>query len=218
MRPFLTYEAGQKIGQCILVKEDSRERVNGKIRRYFMFICPLCGDNFVTQIDNVKTEYTTSCGCLAKKIWSEVHTKHGLSRTVEYRIWMGIKTRCNDKNDENYCKRGIGISPEWEHSFENFIRDMGKRPSSKHSVERINNDGNYEAANCCWATQKEQRRNKRTNVFIEYNGERKTLMDWSLAKSIPYSTLQGRIRNKWSVEEMFSISSGGKNKHKRLKK
>lgn len=89
---------------------------------------------------------------------------HGLSHTLEYDIWTRMKARCTNKNDKDYSEwggRGITVCPEWANSFATFNRDMGQRPSLKHSLDRIDNDGNYEPSNCRWATTTQQALNKR---------------------------------------------------------
>lgn len=95
--------------------------------------------------------------------------------TPEYTAWQNIKRRCysiNGKDYPYYGGRGIKMSEEWKNSFESFLRDMGNRPSDKHSIDRKRNDGDYEKNNCRWATKKQQGRNKRSNVKMEYNGRK----------------------------------------------
>jgi len=94
----------------------------------------------------------------------ERETKHGLRRTPEYAIWCTMKARChnpNAKHYEYYGARGISVCERWRNSFANFIEDMGRRPFDGLSIERYNNDGNYEPNNCVWATKTEQSRNRR---------------------------------------------------------
>ena len=133
--------------------------------RHATWICKCdCGN-----ITTVKSSYllqgiTRSCGCYNIEQIKLANTTHGKSNTSEYEIWCGMKKRCynpNYKEFRYYGGRGITICDSWKNSFEAFYQDMDRRPSSKHSIDRVNNDGNYEPSNCRWATIKEQNNNKR---------------------------------------------------------
>lgn len=90
--------------------------------------------------------------------------KHGMTGTSEFWIWQHMRKRCHDEGSKDFSRyggRGIQVCERWRDSFDNFFADMGKRPSDKHSIDRINNDGNYEPSNCRWATRSEQRSNQR---------------------------------------------------------
>jgi hypothetical protein len=112
-------------------------------------------------------------------------------------------SRCKNKSQvgyKNYGGRGISVCKRWL-TFDNFFADIGKRPSSKHSLERINNDGNYEPINCRWATRKEQASNTRRNVFITFAGETLTIYQWAKKTGIAWTTLYNRLyRSKWPIE------------------
>ena len=121
---------------------------------------------------------TLSCGCYRNKMLLDMNTKHNYSKKgevmSEYRSWQTMKERCYIKNSisyKNYGARGITICDRWINNFNNFLLDMGKKPTKKHSIERIDINKNYEPSNCKWATSKEQSRNKRNNVIINYNNE-----------------------------------------------
>lgn len=125
-----------------------------------------CGKEKIIQGGHLKSNSVKSCGCLKGKMIADKIKKHNLSYSSEYKIWANMKDRCyNEKSDNyhNYGGRGIIVCKEWINSFEKFYSDMGKRPSSKHSINRIDNNGNYEPNNCCWATKTQQDRNKRNN-------------------------------------------------------
>lgn len=115
----------------------------------------------------------------------------------EYNVWSAMKDRCLNpkcKHFHNYGGRGINVCKRWL-KYSNFIKDMGHRPSSKHTLERIDNDGHYEPKNCRWVTRKIQTRNMRRNVLVKHNGKEQCLMDWSIETGINYFTLRSRRRN-----------------------
>lgn len=148
---------------------------------------------------------TRSCGCLHKEANAYKNIKHQKSHFPEYKIYHGILERCfNERTNNfiNYGGRGITVCERWKNSFENFFADMGKRPSAKHSIDRINNDGNYTPENCRWATRKEQGRNKRTNFLIKFNGKVQCLKDWAVDAKLNHATLRNRIVNlKWPIQK-----------------
>jgi hypothetical protein len=127
----------------------------------------------------------------------------GLSKTVEYGIWRGIKRRCFEPDNlsyKSYGAAGITICDRWRFSFANFLADMGPRPSPKHSVDRYPNQrGNYEPGNCRWATQTQQMNNKITNANISFNGFTMTLAEWSRRLGLSDSALANRLK-KWPLE------------------
>jgi hypothetical protein len=121
-----------------------------------------------------------------------MNRSHGGTGTPEYSAWKGMIQRCHntkDKSYKNYGARGIRVCTEWRNSFAVFLDAIGKKPTSLHTVERINNDGNYEPGNVRWATRLEQNNNTRKNRFIESAGETKTLSQWSRQLNIPVTTL-----------------------------
>jgi len=127
-------------------------------------------------------------------------TNHGLSRTEEYNIWSSMKQRCFNKNRlnyKNYGGRGIIVCKRWL-KFENFFVDMGKRPKGK-SVDRIDNNGNYEPNNCKWSTQKEQCRNTRNNVILTFCGVTKCVAEWSEFLGLDEKLIRSRLKNGWSI-------------------
>ena len=127
-----------------------------------------CGAFVTVSAMQLRQGETRSCGCLNRDAAAERQRTHGLSETPEYRVWGYIYTRCYNKSRADwprYGGRGIMMCDRWRlgengaSGFECFLADMGKRPSPKHSIDRINNDGDYEPMNCRWATRSEQMRN-----------------------------------------------------------
>lgn len=141
-------------------------------------------------------------------------TVHGESRnqrtgqpaTPEYCAWTQMRDRCRRQSHpgyELYGGRGITVCARWS-SFQNFLADMGRRPSSSHSIDRIDNDGNYEPGNCRWATPKEQASNRSPNRFVEIEGERVTVQEASRRLGLGKNTVAERLRHGWSVERALT--------------
>jgi len=134
--------------------------------------------------------------------------QHGGRRDPEYPIWIMMKQRCmNSKNKDykNYGERGIKVCDSWIDSYENFIRDLGRRPSRKHTLERRENDKDYCPENCYWTTRDIQARNTRKNRYITYNGKTQTMQDWAKELGMTQATLSCRINDLgWSEEKALS--------------
>jgi hypothetical protein len=128
--------------------------------------------------------------------------KHGLSYTPEYRAWQQMRLRCTDPEHEawpDYGGRGITVCPEWLDSPQQFLADMGKKPSPKHEIDRADNDGPYCPENCRWVLRKVNCRNRRSNVVLELDGQSLTLVEWSERTGLAADAIQKRIRAGWPV-------------------
>lgn len=126
-----------------------------------------------------------------------------------YHVWQGMIRRCEGENAtdyKNYGGRGITVCAEWRNSYEQFMKDMGPRPTPKHTLERKDTNGNYEPGNCVWATMKEQQNNKRNNRLLTHNGETKTMTQWAESIGITvYAMYQRLERKKMTLEEALTF-------------
>lgn len=142
------------------------------------------------------------------KIGNKIGFKHGLRKTKEYAVWLNMRSRCNYEKHKQYSLyggRGIKICDRWMASFENFYKDMGSRPSDKHSLDRIDNNGNYEPSNCRWATVEEQSFNKRTTCMIKLNGKDIKLIDACKMFNANYIITYRRINDfNWDTMEALT--------------
>ncbi len=149
---------GQKFGRLVV---GSFSHKGNDRHSYWLTKCD-CGNIITVHGSALKTGNTKSCGCLKKEIVSTCNLRHGMSETQTYRSWQSMKKRClsvNCKDYKHYGGRGISICDRWLNSFENFLEDMGEKPEGL-TLERKNNNGNYELSNFKWATRKEQANNR----------------------------------------------------------
>ena len=155
-----------------------------------------CGKEVITYQTHLRRGMTQSCGCRKRRQWLDHVTKHGKARTPEYKNWSAMKARCYNPNSAkftDYGGRGITVCDRWKDSFENFLADMGTRPTPTSEIDRVDSDGNYEPSNCRWASRSRQNRNKRNTIFITVDGETRSLSDWCELRGLNYNTVAGRI-------------------------
>lgn len=169
-----------------------------------------CGSVHHCDSNALTSGRTQSCGCLAKenagRRLKSIFTKHGLTNSPEYSVWLNMRRRCSDPKNKRYARyggRGIKVCDSWASDFGAFYADMGPRPSPKHTIEREDNNRGYEPDNCVWATQDKQANNTVTNVFIERDGVRKTASQWARELGVNPDTVAVRIRKGQSLETLF---------------
>lgn len=166
-----------------------------------------CGGFVIQHSSWVKNGNTKSCGCLQKDQWkasSDIHSKHPL-----YMLWCGMKARCDDENHVAYPRyggKGIRVCQRWM-DFEKFIEDVDPRPAG-HSLDRLNNGADYRPGNTRWATPTEQSENTSRNKYLEFNGVRLTVSQWSRQLGIDQRTLNRRRYLGWSDEEIITTGIG----------
>lgn len=154
-----------------------------------------CGTIAVVSRNMLHTGHSKSCSCLQKEVVSARCAKHRMSTTKLYQVWASMIRRCHSptaKAYSSYGGRGIHVCDRWRDSFEAFVADMGPRPTG-HSVERINNNGNYEPSNCRWATNKEQSLNKRCTMWLTFYGKTRTVHEWAKISQVPALRIVERI-------------------------
>src|SRR3990167_470601 len=199
---------GQRLGRLMALYESRKIIIKSPrgVRVYAQWMCRCdCGTFTEVRGENLKSGGTSSCGC-KKNILGERSTTHGLTETPEYRIWTGILTRCRNPRAKAFRLsggRGISVCARWA-DFSAFLLDMGNRPSRQHSIDRVNNDGNYEPGNCRWATRKEQSNNQSRNVRLTFNGKVMTISQWSEEIGIDPKTLWQRHRAGWEPSRSLS--------------
>lgn len=212
---------GQKFGMLTAVRSTGE-----KLRSSYLweFRCD-CGNLVVRSGPAVKFGMIKSCGCATSAMISEARTTHGLTKgrrkradkalPKEYRVWLGIKTRCTNKNDASYLEygaRGVYVCAEWMDSYEAFFNHIGPCPSDTHSIDRIDTKEGYVINNVRWATPKEQSNNRTTNRLVEIEGVVKTLAQWvEYFGLVDYACARHRIAVRgWDPKQALTIPAGVK--------
>lgn len=200
---------GKKYSKLTVLSEYSERTNAGKVQ--FNCICD-CGNKVVVIGSKLINGHTKSCKCLQKIAVIKTGVKnrtHNKSKTPLYAVWSSMKSRCYRKNNDSYSiygGRGIKVCDRWKHSFDNFLKDMGDRPSINHSIDRIDNDKGYSPYNCRWATQIEQENNKRNNKKYFYNDEFLTLAEISRRLNINRNVLYNRVgRRHQDLEKVIKL-------------
>ncbi len=204
--------AGKKYGRISVIKKTGTSS-NGKV----LWECQCdCGKIIFCDGTRLKSGHTSSCGCLKRDYMKNpvAAISHGNSRggkrSREYTAWKNMRNRCQNPNVNcyhNYGGRGISVCDRWNNSFELFLSDMGKCPPG-YSIERKENNGNYEPLNCHWASGTVQARNRRTNVWIEFSAGRITIVDAAIALSVKYNWLYWQIKKRHRALDEIIASLG----------
>lgn len=167
---------GQRFGRLVAIGPEKMVLYACGQRLIFWRCKCDCGNEKTVALGKLSNGNTSSCGCFQREHrHGNTHgVKHAMTHSPEYRAWRSMKKRCTVASMKNYSLyggRGISVCERWMESFENFFADMGQRPSSVHSLDRKDNNGNYNKQNCRWATLSEQGRNRRTNRVVNAFGK-----------------------------------------------
>ncbi|MEG3071048.1 MAG: hypothetical protein HQP61_02255 [Peptococcaceae bacterium] len=166
-----------------------------------------CGNIVVTESQKLRKGTSRSCGCKRGEYKIKTMGTHGMTNTRIYRIWHSMISRCEypgTNGYEFYGGRGISVCEEWRNNFEAFHNWAVKNGySDKMSIDRIDNSRNYEPSNCRWADKYTQDNNRRSNVYIEMDGKKHTIAEWSRITGINKETIRSRIRSGKTGKELF---------------
>lgn len=193
-------QSGDRYNNFVLVS--FHERRKSQVR--WLCLCD-CGKMGIYILDNLRRDHTQSCGCVRKIKSTHRMTTHGDSkgRATEYSCWLNMRNRCYykpHKDYSNYGGRGIVVCDRWRNSYQDFLGDMGRKPSSDHSIDRIDVNGSYEPSNCRWTMINEQARNKRRAFFVNYTNEKRLLKDVCKERAVSYHMVHGRLKHGWELE------------------
>jgi hypothetical protein len=199
---------GSRFGALLVLRREPKPSSVKSGDAFWLCRCDCGNSRTVAGSDlkrGVRIYGTFSCGCLGRLERGNRLFKHGHRKNItpEYRAWANMHSRCANtrhRGYHNYGGRGIKVCESWR-DFSSFIKDMGARPSDRHSIDRIDNDGDYEPLNCRWATFDVQVSNRRKTLVIEHDGQSMPLVEWARKTGISYVTLKQRLTVlKWSVE------------------
>lgn len=199
--------AGERFGYLRVIEQAPTRRDKN---RTTMWVCLCdCGTRTTVPSHDLRSGHTRSCGCAKSAMLSAAFTRHGQSKkrakTRTYNAWINMRTRCYDKvgsDYPNYGGRGIQVCERWQ-TFDNFLADMGEVPT-RMTLERADNNGNYEPSNCVWRDRTTQARNRRNTRRATYNGVTKTLAEWAEESGKSLGLLVNRLRRGWDIGTAMS--------------
>jgi len=203
--------SGREFGFLRVVEEAGRTRLGLRLWRC---VC-VCGRETRRTGGDLKRRPNASCGCQHKRLAAEANRTHGGCKSPEYNSWCGMKERCNNPKHprfHDYGGRGISVCQRWRESFAAFLADMGPKPTSKHTIEREDNDAGYGPENCRWATRAEQNNNTRSSRLVAHDGRTLTVAQWGEETGIRPGVIWFRLSRGWSAAEALTIPVSRHNK------
>ena len=203
---------GERYGRLTIIREVEPAGSSHKRVRRFLCRCD-CGNEIICRLPNLKSGTTKSCGCYRKFVSSNRRDCHHLQNTRIYRIWCGMKRRCYNKHNEHFDRyggRGIIVCDEWKTDFMNFYDwAMSNGYDDKLSIDRINNEGNYEPSNCRWANQKQQILNSTAAIKCSLGGNIVSLSDIADILGVSFKRIRRivyMLNNGYDMNEILSLS------------
>jgi hypothetical protein len=201
---------GKRFGRLVVIKFSHKKEKNNSRKYYFLCKCD-CGKEKTIEASALIYNKTISCGCYHSEKVKRPKNKDVKVTTNKslYSRWSSLKQRCYDKNNsryKNYGARGIKVCDEWlgKNGSENFIRwALQNGYNDDLTIDRIDVNGDYCPENCRWVSNKEQASNKTTNVFVFYNGDKKTIREWSLILKVNEDTLYRRKKKGWCDKKII---------------
>lgn len=198
---------GMRFNRLLVIERSGATTADGNV--IWKCVCD-CGNEKNIKGRSLTSGATQSCGCLHKEYreakFKLVNVSHGMRRTPVYRSWMNMKARCLNPNHgayKRYGGRGITVCARWIDSFENFYEDMGDRPEGM-TLDRERSDGNYEKANCRWATKTTQANNRSSNRMITFDGKHLSASEWARVTGLKPAVIIDRLNSGWTVERALT--------------
>ena len=205
---------GVRAGRLTVISEAAPRTYGNHTTRMWLCKCD-CGGFATASGSDLRRGHTKSCGCYCRQRISETSKVHGMRHTRIYHTWLDIKGRCHNQRNHSFARyggRGIKVCDEWRESFISFYKHVSELPhygEDGYSIDRIDNNGNYEPGNVRWATVQTQSRNKRNTIHVSILGKEKTIPELSDETGIKYATLL--FHQKRGDLEEYVISKGGSN-------
>jgi hypothetical protein len=201
---------GIRFGRLLVIGPNDKEGA------YFWATLCDCGTIKSAYGGNLRAGNIKSCGCLKRENNIKRCQTHGKANHAEYKAWIAMRVRCYRKLGKGYPDyggRGIKVCDRWLKSFDDFYHDMGPRPSKGHSIDRIDNNGNYEPSNCKWSTRTQQNNNTRKTNFITIDDISLPIQEWARRFNISIGAIQGRLKKGWSIEAAVKTPAWGRTRN-----
>jgi hypothetical protein len=194
---------GKRFGKLVVIKNNGIDSKSKKAT--WECLCD-CGNTTIVRSDRIVSLKAKSCGCIKSSGTRSI--KHGDWKSKLYRVWIGMRNRCANRNNADFISyggRGITVCEEWNNYKTFKLWALNNGYADKLTIDRKNNNGNYEPSNCRWATPLEQANNKRNNCVLTYNGKTQTIVQWTNETGIKCQTIKDRINKyNWSIEKALT--------------